>query len=165
MKVSSFRDRFNPEAVHFPSHFRPKLIICCGAFVCLLSLAPAYWVEQPVSDRLTDTVLVLMVLLICFLAWPSSLTTDQFGISRRYPLPFRRAFIPWKEVASVEEKAPRSGLLAVLGIRSDKLIVYSMDGRSIAHTPLHGDRARFKHELKLHGVVENAEADSQSERQ
>jgi len=126
---------------------------------------PAYWVEQPVEARAVDTALVIPVLIFMLLSWPADLITDQFGLSSKSPWPQKRAFIGWKEVASVERRLAYGGRLAGLGISSEFLIVYGSDGRKLVHTPLHGDRARFEHELGIHGVAPDCPADQSNERQ
>ncbi len=163
--MSSFRDRFNPEAVHFPASLRCKALIIAGALISLLCLIPAYWVEQPIQARAIDTALVILALSFLSLAWPADLMTDQFGLSSKCPWPHKRAFISWKEVASVERKLGYGGRLKGLGIASEFLIVYASDGRKLAHTPLHGDLGRFEHELEMHGVVPEQAWDPSNERQ
>jgi hypothetical protein len=163
--VSSFRDRFNPEAVHFPASIQCKALIFSGALLVLLCLVPTYWVEQPIEARAIDTALVILALGFMLLAWPADLITDQFGLSSKSPWPHKRAFIAWKEVASVERRLAYGGRLSGLGIAGDFLIVYGADGRKLVHSPLHGDRARFEHELGIHGVAPDQAEDQSNERQ
>ncbi len=161
--VSSFRDRFNPEAVHFPAQIRSKAMIVCGVLLSVLSTLPSYWVEQPLRPVIIDTAILFAVLAFLLSAWPSSLRTDQFGVSRDSPFPYRRVFIAWRDVASFETKVVYGGFLSSLGIYSEALIVYSTDGRKVVHGPRHPDRARFVHELELHGVATQSASGGEAE--
>jgi len=125
--------------------------------VILLCLLPGYWVEQPVESKLADTAFALAAIIFLWLCWPVHLTTDQFGVSAKSIFPFKRRFIPWKEIASVEHRT-RHAALSRFGIDGSFLYVNGMSGKRVAHTPLHGDRARFEHELRLHGAMGAAQA-------
>lgn len=155
--VSSFRDRFNPEAVHFPSTFRAKVLIICGVLLVLLSLLSTYYVEPRTLIVVIDTILCAAAVAFLVACWPDSLRTDQFGVWRESVFPFRRVFVPWKEVASVEEKKVHRGFLSSHGIDNNALVVYSSDGKRIIHGPEHSDRPRFLHELSINGVEVHAE--------
>lgn len=159
MHVSSFRDRFNPEAVHFPSEIRRKVLIVCGCAFILLCLAPTYWVEQPLQPVIIDTVLAAAAIVFLVCSWPSSLVTDQFGVSEKSVFPGKSVFIAWKDVASVEHFRKFGGFLSYLGIDNEALAVYSSGGKRIVHGPEHTDRSRFLHELGIYGVfIESAPA-------
>ena len=163
--VASFRDRYNPEAVHYPAIIRSKVLIVCGALLMVLSVLPTYWVEQPLQPVLIDTALAVAGLSFVLLAWPDYLKTDQFGVSQESPFPHRRVFIRWKDVASVDSKREYGGFLSGLGVESEALVVYSSEGRQVVHGPRHPDRPRFVHELEMHGVVIEAEQDAAAERE
>jgi len=163
--VSSFRDRFNPEAVHFPAKIRSKVLIVCGAVAMVLSTLPSYWVEQPLRQTLIDSALLVVGLAFLFSAWPDYLQTDQFGVSQQSPFPHRRVFIAWKDVASIDVKSQLGGLLLKLGIKGDALVVYSSEGRKVTHGPRHPDRPRFVHELEIHGVTTRTENDVDAARE
>ncbi len=165
MHVSSFRDRLNPEAVHFPPGIARKAWIVIGAAVILVCLAPAYWIEQPLQSVIVDSVLAAAALAFLVSAWPWGLVTDQFGVSRKSVYPARSVFIPWKEVASVEPFLLYHGFLANLGIDNEALAVYSSNGKRIVHGPEHTDRARFLHEFEIHGVVLDAASAGELERE
>jgi hypothetical protein len=151
--VSSFRDRLNPEAVHFPAKIGSKVLIVCGAVVMVFCALPGYWVEQPMRQTLIDSALAAVGIGFILLCWPNYLKTDQFGVSQQSPFPHRRVFIPYKDVASVEVKPEFGRILSGLGIDGEALVVYSSEGRKVTHGPRHPDRPRFLHELEIHGVT------------
>lgn len=137
----------------------------CGILAIIISLIPSFYVEPRVLTIVIDTVLCAGVLVLLLACWPDSLRTDQFGIWRESPYPFRKTFIPWREVASVEEKQRFRSFLSGRGIDNGALVVYSSNGKKIVHGPEHSDRPRFLHELSIHGAPDQPEQDPDDERE
>ncbi|MBI5281131.1 MAG: hypothetical protein HY858_05560 [Candidatus Solibacter usitatus] len=151
--MASYRDRRNPEAVHFPGSLTTKIMATVGLFICLLLAILAITSPEKHWMWLLDTVLLSVVVLLLVWTWPAEIITDQHGIRTRRFLGLLSSHISWHEVGRITTVQEFGGLGARLGLGAECLVVAARTGTvTIVHSPRHPDRRRFLLELKQHGV-------------
>jgi len=149
--VASYRDQYNPEALHFPGSFASRCFLTCAIFFCaclILGLA----VIGTTLDRTLNIALVALVVALCSAAWPREIVLDQDGVLQRHP--WGRRALKWHDVDRVEVSSEfalplRRGSAATAALR----IISKDGGPKVIHTPRHTDRHRFAFELQRHGVT------------
>lgn len=152
--MPSHRDRYNPEAVRYPTDLRPKILIGLALFSNFMCSIASVVSPGALGYNCFAAVLLASSTALYIRLWPTTLVTDQTGLHALWLFGRRRQFISWLDVGSIEE-ACELGMAwpARLGLRVDQLVVVSRDGSvRIAHTPLHPDRDRMLKEFQLHGV-------------
>ncbi|HNY41277.1 MAG TPA: hypothetical protein PKJ41_12820 [Bryobacteraceae bacterium] len=149
--MASYRDQYNPEALHFPGSFASRSFLACAIFYCIC-LIIGLAVIGTTLDRTVNIALVAVVLLLCIAAWPKEIVLDQAGVTQRHLL--GRSLLRWHDIERVEVSSEfllplRHGRLATSTLRAT-----SNDGRHrVLHTPRHTDRHRFAFELQRHGLA------------
>lgn len=145
--MASFRDRYNPETIHFPAGLASKALIVFGwglnaivAIGCLLT-------HQSVVRTIVELIFLIAVSVFLLWCWPPDLRIELKGVSSRW-LFGRKKYIDWKSVQSARPVA----VVASRFFRTDEYRVVSTGGVVIAHTDRHPDRERFVFELRRKGV-------------
>lgn len=148
--MGSYRDKYNPEALHFPGAGAAKSFLACTILVAALLIIWAAFTGSLV-DRTVNVSLALVVIAVSIAAWPKSILLDQEGLTQ-HGLTGKR-MLAWKEIGSIELTSEfhlpqRSGRFP-----TQTLIAGSIDGNvRVHHTPRHTDFHRFTFELQRHGV-------------
>lgn len=149
--MASYRDQYNPEALHFPGSFGSRCFLACAIFFCvclILGLA----VVGTALDRTLNIALVALTVLLCIVVWPKEILLDQAGITQRGLLGRRR--LSWQDAGRAEIVSEYLLPLRHGALATETLRVPSKDGRCwIRHTPRHDDRHRFAFEIQRHGVT------------
>jgi hypothetical protein len=151
--VASYRDKYNPETIHFPAELTSKFLILVGWGLCLLCAVGCMLTHQPLVRTLLELVFLAAVSVFLMRCWPADLRIELRGLSSHW-LWKRRTFIPWGDVDSAQPQTKRLGPLG----RVEYYVVRGRNGLQIAHTDRHADRERFVFELKRHGVAVAADA-------
>jgi hypothetical protein len=103
--------------------------------------------HQPFWRTLIELVFLAGVCVFLLFCWPQDLRIELKGVATRW-LMGRRTFIEWGDVTSAKPFFRQYPF----GLRSEKYIIRSKQGVTIAHTERHPDRERFVFELRRHGV-------------
>lgn len=149
-RVASYRDKYNPEALHFLGSVASKSFLGGAIFLCVLLIVWAALAGEAVG-RTVHMLLSVMVIAAAVAAWPKSILLDQKGLTQHRVSGSR--LLEWKDVKSIELttefKLPqRAGRFPTKTLR-----LASEDGKTfIEHTPRHTDFHRFVFEIQRHGV-------------
>jgi hypothetical protein len=147
--VASYRDRYDPETIHFPAALSSKFLVICGLFVNAVTAAGCLLTHQSRERTVIELSALGGLSLLLILAWPRDLRIELRGVASHWLLG-RRVFIPWAEVA----EARRADRVIGPGRRVlYRYVVAAADGRRIVHTARHPDRERFVFELQRHGAA------------
>lgn len=152
--MASYRDRQNPEILHFPGKWSTKLLISIGLVILAFCAAASIFDFQGLSQALFDASIIITAALFLLACWPTELTLDPGGIRRNKALRVGTVQLPWKEIASAKPGRELGGeWAAAIGLRTDTLVLRGASlPLRIVHTPRHTDRARLLLELSQHGV-------------
>jgi len=148
--VASYRDRYNPEALHFPGSFAAKSYLS-GVVFCCICLIVGLALIGTTLDRMLNIPLLLAVIAVSVAAWPKEILLDQGGLTQRHGS--ERRLMEWSDVGQVlvtsEFRLPlRRESFPTLTLR-----IVSKDGRHVVvQTPRHPDTHRFAFEIQRHGV-------------
>lgn len=150
-RVASYRDKYNPEALHFPGSAESKSFLSATVFVCVLLIV---WAALT-GDVLGRTVHILLagaVICAAVAAWPKAILLDQKGLTQHHGT--GKHLLEWSEAANIE-MTPEFRLPLRKGrFPTQTLRITSKDGKvSVLHTPRHTDFHRFVFEIQRHGVA------------
>ncbi|MGC8884443.1 MAG: hypothetical protein ACP5UT_16550 [Bryobacteraceae bacterium] len=147
--MASFRDRLDPELLHFPGRWRTRILIGAGLLVNALTALLCWWFESP-APRPLEAELGLLAALSLWMAacWPREILCGPAGVGQRQWLGLRRVRIPWDEVLAVEPYEEFGGAGKRFGIECSALRVVS-NRHEIRHTPRHPDPDRFLRECRM----------------
>lgn len=153
--MTSYRDQYNPEALHFPGSFASRCFLACTIFFCVC-LIVGLAVIGTTLDRTLNVALLALVIILCSSAWPKEIVLNQAGVTQRHL--WGSHLLGWQDVELVEIRPEfalplRRGALATATLR-----ITAKGGRHrVLHTPRHTDRHRFAFELQRHGLTLPAE--------
>jgi hypothetical protein len=145
--VASFRDRYNPETIHFPAGLTSKFLILVGWGVCVLAAIACLLTHQPAWRTIVELVFLGAIAAFLYFCWPQDLRIELRGVAG-VGLMRKRTFIAWSEVELAKPETRHFGPWA----RVEYYVIGSKNGVRIRHTERHPDRERFVFELKRHGV-------------
>lgn len=149
--MASYRDQFNPEALHFPGSFASRCFLACAIFFCGCLIIGLVAIGTAL-DRTLNITLVTLVILLCIAAWPKEILLDQAGVTQRNLL--GRRLLNWHDAGRVEIVSEFLLPLRRASLTTATLRVTSKDGRRrVLHTPRHDDRHRFAFEIQRHGLA------------
>ncbi len=144
--VSSYRDRRNPEVVHFPGSLRAiaTLGLCGSLAAALFALAAA---TGPPAMRLGFGAPLLLVLIAIARMWPRRISLGELGVWQYGIFGRQKYMIAWDDMAPAQESVELRILSAQArtGFAANRTVVlHSASGQlRIVHTPRHSDRERF----------------------
>lgn len=144
--MASFRDRYNPETIHFPADLTSKFLIPGGILLNVVLALACLITHQPLWRTIAEIVSLFAVSVVFLLCWPPDLRIELRGVSSRW-LFGRREFIEWKDVKSAYPVTRR-----ILGVTLEAYVVESNSGKKVVHSERHDDRERWVFELRRHGV-------------
>ena len=148
--MASYRDKYNPEALHFPGSAASKAFLAVVLFLCLLLIVWAA-VSGSLLQRMLNTLLAVAVAGMAAAAWPKSILLDQNGLTQHHGTGKRQ--LAWQEAGSVEMTSEFGLPLRGGRYPTRSLRVRSRDGKiCVVHTPRHTDFHRFAFEIQRHGV-------------
>jgi hypothetical protein len=152
--VSYYRDRLNPEAVHFPARLHVAatyaFILLAIAVTVILTLIYGYG-----TRRWLDLATAAACVAVLALYYPKRITTDESGLRVCRLLGFGRRSIRWTDIDRVRERALAPGIPPFsAGVVANWAVeVRPADGaRPIRFTCRHSGRRAFLHELKRWGA-------------
>ncbi len=148
--MASYRDRYNPEALHFPGSFASRTFLTCAVFFCVCLIVGLALIGT-MLDRTLNIALVFVVIAVAVAAWPKEILLDQRGLTQRHGS--QRRLMAWNDVGLIQVTSEFRLPLRRKSLPTLTLRVISKDGRHIVeHTPRHPDTHRFTFELQRHGV-------------
>lgn len=145
--MASFRDKYNPETIHFPAGLASKAMIVFGWGMNAVLAVGCVFTHQPILRTIVEVVFLILVSLFLLWCWPPDLRIELKGVSSRW-LFGKKKYIDWKSV----KWAGPVVVVASGYFRTDEYRVVANDGSVIAHTDRHPDRERFVFELRRKGV-------------
>ncbi len=149
-RVTSYRDKYNPEALHFPGSFVSRTFLTCSIFFCVCLLVGLALMGTTL-DRTLNIAFVLVVVGLALAAWPKEILLDQRGLTQRHGS--ERRLLAWEDVGVVELTSEFRLPLRRETLPTVTLRVKSKDGRhTVVQTPRHPDTHRFAFELQRHGA-------------
>lgn len=154
--VSYYRDRRNPEAVHFPAQLHVAatyaLILIALVLTGVLTLIYDHGMKA-----LTDLAELLACLAFIAFYYPKKITTDETGVRIGSLFGLRKRLIRWDEIQSVKERAIVYGIPPFdAGFVANWVVVIRsvLGGRPVRFTCRHSGRRAFLYELKRWGAPE-----------
>ena len=148
--MSYYRDKRNPEAVHFPAqmHVAATYLLVLIALLAVLELTLIY---SRGTRMWADLAALGACAAVVVFSYPKRVTTDETGVhTDRFP-GFHRRLIRWGDVESVREQALVPGLPAFLRspVANWAIVVRSANGaQPVRFTCRQSGREVFLLELK-----------------
>ncbi|MBE0659800.1 MAG: hypothetical protein IH602_19055 [Bryobacteraceae bacterium] len=148
--MASYRDKHNPEGLHFLGSGGSKSFLGCTIIVCMLLIVWAAFTGGPLG-RAINILLSLIIIAAAAAAWPKSILLDQRGLTQRHGTGKR--LLEWSDLGRIEQSTEFGLPLRKGRFPTQTLRIRSKDGRtSVVHTPRHTDFHRFVFEIQRHGV-------------
>lgn len=153
--VSSYRDRLDPEVVHFPGSFASRTLLAVVAFLCVATV-PVILMFGYGWLNWVHAGLVVILLAVIVGTWPRRICIDDVAVSQFTLFGKRHHFIRHEDMAPVVF-TPELRTLAWMTPRraswTNVVMRSTLENKRIVHTPRHSDRDRFLSELHRRGAT------------